>query len=69
MATIWNFGAWLKMYTGLTIYDFDVLSKPGDGTEEELQRLYEAWKTEEKPTREQIAKAKGDLLEHGFVFE
>lgn len=69
MATIWNFGAWLKMYTGLTIYDFDVFSKPGDGTEEELQRLYEEWKTKENPTCEQIKKAKAALQEYGFVFE
>lgn len=69
MATIWNFDAWLNMYTGLSIYDFDVLSKPGDGTEEELQRLYEAWKTEENPTSEQIKKAKAALLAHGYVFE
>jgi hypothetical protein len=61
MAAMKNFNAWLIWYTGLSLYDYDVLSEDGDGTEEEMARLFDAWQKEEKPSQEQIDAAKKKL--------
>ena len=60
-----DFPAWLKEYTGLSLYDFRVLDT--DNTSERyINEFYCKWAKDEHPTDEQQASAIKRCADEGF---
>lgn len=60
-----TFSAWLRDYTGLSLYDFRVLDMGGT-SEKEIRDLFKAWLEDRRPTPEYITKAIDAAAAEGF---
>ena len=60
-----EFNAWLRRYTGLSLYDFRVLDKDGN-SEKEVRDLFHAWLEDYKPIPSVVTKAIEAAANEGF---
>ena len=60
-----TFTAWLRDYTGLSLYDFRALDMAGTA-EKELRDLFRAWIEDRRPVPQLISDAIEAAADYGF---